>query len=93
MKSTLIVIFAVCTLYLLFENFALKTELSQSHIHPKAGECTIQMRNLADMWEDVIFVHGYADDYAVAKYLVDLTDTNEEMSGGRPKGSWRVKVH
>jgi hypothetical protein len=91
MKIALIFILAICTIYLYAENSTLKNE----RIRPRAGECTIQMKSMfeADRWDDVIFVYGYSDDYSVAKYLVDLTDTNEEMRGGRPKGSWRVKVH
>jgi len=86
-KNTIISVLAVLCIYLYSQE-------KNTHINPKKGECTIQMKSLfRDDWDDVIFIYGYADDYAVARYLVDLTDSNEEIRGGRPKGSFRVKVH
>ena len=87
MKNSIIAILTILSIYFYYQN-------EQLHINPKKGECTIQMKSLIrDEWDDVIFIYGYADDYAVAQYLVDLTESNEEMRGGRPKGSFRVKVH
>ena len=64
-------------------------------IRPKAGECTIQQKRMFedDKWDNVNFVYGYYEDYSVTKNLVDWTDASVEMRDGRPKGSWRVKVH
>ena len=44
-------------------------------------------------WGEVMLIHGYTDNYAVAKYLVDLTERDETARGGREKGSFRVKLH
>jgi hypothetical protein len=87
MKNAIIGALAVLCIYFYYQN-------EQQHINPKKGDCTIQMKSLLrDEWHDVIFIHGYGDDYEVAKYLVDLTEENEEMRGGRPKGSFRVKIY
>lgn len=45
------------------------------------------MKSMFDQrWDPVIFVHGYGDNYAVAKYLVDLTENDEVARGGGRKG-------
>ncbi len=56
-------------------------------------DCSVEMRNALNDWEPVILIHGYSDNYSVAKYIVDLTEADETARGGRAKGSFRVRVH
>jgi uncharacterized alpha/beta hydrolase family protein len=71
-------------------NVYLAIQLNHTHINPRAGkDCSVEMRNMFNNdWDPVILVHGYSDDYSVAKYLVDLTDSDETARGGRAKGSF-----
>lgn len=67
----------------------------RTHIRPRSGkDCSVEMKNMFDgEWGEVMLIHGYTDNYAVAKYLVDLTERDETARGGREKGSFRVKLH
>jgi hypothetical protein len=71
------------------------TQLLHDYRGARPGkDCSVEMKSLLnDLWHPVILVHGYADNYSVAKYIVDLTEADETARGGRPKGSFRVKVH
>ncbi len=82
----------VCSLAL---NVYLAIQLDRVHINPRVGkDCSVEMRSIVgDEWHPVILIHGYWDNYSVAKYLVDLTENDETARGGRPKGSFRVKAH
>lgn len=86
------VAFVSCSLVL---NVWLTAKLFSTHINPRAGkDFSVEMRNMFDgSWEPVILVHGYSDNYSVAKYIVDLTESDESARGGRPPGSFRVIAH
>lgn len=65
------------------------------HINPRPGkDCSVEMKSIVDgNWIPVILVHGYVDNYSVARHIVEQAEKAEEASGGRPKGSFRVKAH
>jgi hypothetical protein len=64
-------------------------------VNPRPGkDCSVEMKSIFDgSWSPVIFVHGYVDNYSVARHIVEQAEKAEEASGGRPKGSFRVKAH
>ena len=41
----------------------------------------------------MIFVHGYADNYPVAQFLVEIAEKEEAEKGGRKPGSFRAVRH
>jgi hypothetical protein len=52
------------------------------------------MKNFINgQWDPVIFVHGYADNYTVAKYIVEIAEKEEAEKGGREPGSFRAVQH
>jgi hypothetical protein len=64
-------------------------------IRPREGkDCSIEMKNFINgQWDPVIFVHGYADNYTVAKYIVEIAEKEEAEKGGREPGSFRAVQH
>ena len=87
--------FIVVLCFSLAANFWLMVELTGTHIRPKIGkDCSVEMKSFLDGdWSEVVLVHGYMDNYAVAKYLVEVAEKEEAAKGGREKGSFRVKAH
>ena len=65
------------------------------HIKPREGkDCTIEMKNfITGDWQPMILVHGYADNYPVAQYLVEIAEKEEAEKGGRKPGSFRAVRH
>lgn len=75
-------------------NCFLLIKLGEIHIQPRAGkDVSVEMKNMLNQWEPMILVHGYNDNFSVAKYLVELTENDEIARGGRAKGSFRALVH
>jgi hypothetical protein len=76
-------------------NFWTIHQLHKVHIQPRPGkDCSVAIKNQFNgAWDSVILVHGYVDNFEVAKYLVDLTEKDETARGGREIGSFRVISH
>jgi hypothetical protein len=95
MSSPVRSIFVVALCFSLAVNWWMMAELSETHIRPKKGkDYSVEMKSFLDgKWSEVVLVHGYLDNYAVAKYLVEVAEKEEAAKGGREKGSFRVKAH
>ena len=95
MSSPVRSIFFVVLCFSLAANWWLTVELSDTHIRPKKGkDCSVEMKSfVSGEWSEVVLVHGYMDNYAVAKYLVEVAEKEEAAKDGREKGSFRVKAH
>jgi hypothetical protein len=88
-------VFVLVLCFSLAANWWLIGELTGTHIRPKEGkDCSVEMKSfVSGEWSEVVLVHGYVDNYAVAKYLVEVAEKEEAAKDGREKGSFRVKAH
>ena len=64
-------------------------------IKPREGkDCTIEMKSfITGEWQPMILVHGYADNYPVAEFLVKIAEKEEAEKGGRKPESFRTVRH
>lgn len=94
-KNIFKVAFVSLFLFSLFLNVVLLINMDNRHVKPRAGkDCTIEMKNFINgQWDPVIFVHGYADNYSVAQYIVKIAEKEEAEKGGREPGSFRAIMH
>ena len=95
MQSTIKKLLQLIFLISLGANIWFISNLDGRRIKPREGkDCSIEMKNFINgQWDPVIFIHGYADNYPVAEYIVQIAEKEEAEKGGREPGSFRAVRH